>query len=531
MKRLLASTYYLAVAVLLLVLVVSAAFLWKGDWTEKASPELTPQNTELLYGQLARELDFDGELKAQTSRSSSERDFTLLHDSSKFASERTEMMLKMEGQANEGVGALLKKTSTTGNPNNPYNVLDCEIPPGGYKGWTQGTVSQLTPRISVNCSKVLAGEKDEVARVRKAVSNWTNAVSDQEMLDKLENCTWLRQEFTNNLYNTKLERNFSIAFTFIVYNSPQQVLRLLRFLYRPQNVYCLHYDIKSKYGSFFEGIARCFNNIMIASKRVSVVWGHYTILQAQMNCMSDLLRHRKTHAENRWEYVINLCGKELPLVTNHEMVVKLMKLKGTSSVIAESCAKKKVIIERRLRHPVYLTKNNTGLVLDLGKKLEKPPFDISLYHKSSSYNALSFKFVDYITFNEKARKVYNFLKKTKNAEEHFYATLYMTPGVPGGYDKGIPSRDYFEIAGSYWTKSNIFQRKQLHDCKGKVVHQVCIVGVGDLEEVVSERGSRLFHNKYFMEEDPVVMDCMEERVVALNRQEYTLECTQLEQYA
>ena len=34
----------------------------------------------------------------------------------------------------------------------------------------------------------------------------------------------------------------------------------------------------------------------------------------------------------------------------------------------------------------------------------------------------------------------------------------------------------------------------------------------------------LFHNKYFMELDHSIMDCMEERLVAINMREYKEDC-------
>ena len=37
------------------------------------------------------------------------------------------------------------------------------------------------------------------------------------------------------------------------------------------------------------------------------------------------------------------------------------------------------------------------------------------------------------------------------------------------------------------------------------------------------RSTALFHNKYFMELDHVVMDCIEERIVDMNKREYEME--------
>ena len=51
--------------------------------------------------------------------------------------------------------------------------------------------------------------------------------------------------------------------------------------------------------------------------------------------------------------------------------------------------------------------------------------------------------------------------------------------------------------------------------------------VAELKDVlrVSGGGERaLFHNKYFMEVDHTVMDCMEERAVARNRLEFEQDC-------
>lgn len=397
----------------------------------------------------------------------------------------------------------------------------CEMPPGGYRAWGQGVVTQLTPHVEVNCSKLFSGDKLEVKKAQNATSTWKNDLSDEEMLGKMQDCSWLRDYFSNNLYNSELEKAFPLAFTLVVYDGPQQVLRLLRVLYRTQNAYCIHYDVKSPHKEFFQQIARCFDNVMIASRLENVVWGYYTILQAQMNCMTDLLEYRSRHPVHKWRYLVNLCGKELPLVSNRKMVLKMMRLNGTSSIVTETC-KGKVL--QRIRHPVELNANQTGIVIQKEKQLDGRPFDRSLFHKSSSYNALSFKFANHLISNQTARRVYEFFTQTKNAEEHFYATLYHTPRVPGGFRKHIPKSRYFEVAGSFWSKVNTFQKLRKYNCQGLLVHEVCVVGAGDLAAVVREGRNCLFHNKYFMDFDPSVMDCIEERLVAANKLEYQEEC-------
>ena len=395
--------------------------------------------------------------------------------------------------------------------------VGCELPLGGFRGWSKGVVTTLTPEVPVNCSKVLSRDKEELERVKRAMSEWKNNISNPDMLKRVQNCSWLRDHFSNNLYNSKLEKDFPIAFTFVVYDSPQQVLRLLRLLYRPQNSYCIHCDVKSPYKFFFQSIAGCFDNIIIPSKLERVVWGHYGILGAQMNCMTDLLQLR-TAQRHKWKYLINLCGKELPLITNREIVRKLMKLNGTSSIIASKIGLRNNH-HRRIKYPAKLNENGT-LFIDKHSKLPTPPFPLNLYSKSSSYNTLSFQFSDFLVHDERAIKVHNFFKNCSYPEEHFYATLYNMPGVNGGYNK-LLKRHYFPVEIAYWTKHNSFGGK--YHCHGEVTHNICIITAGDLKEA-SKGGRHLFHNKYFMDVDHTVMGCMEEKIVKLNMLEYEKEC-------
>ena len=240
----------------------------------------------------------------------------------------------------------------------------------------------------------------------------------------MQNCFWLRDSFSNNLYNSKLERSFPIAFTFVVYNNPQQVLRLLRLLYRPQNSYCIHCDAKSPHKAFFQKIASCFENIIIPSKLINMMWGKETIMEAQMSCMTDLVKFRAKE-KYKWKYVINLCGKELPLMTNREMVKRLIQLNGSSG--AES-------------HSTRVQHSNEGEYEELySQTLTVAPssFNDSAFYKSSSYNAISVKFARFLVFNRTMRKFREFFKMCRYSEEHFYATVYMLPHVPGGYDKHI----------------------------------------------------------------------------------------------
>lgn len=392
----------------------------------------------------------------------------------------------------------------------------CKVPPGGFTAWRQGVVTVLTPEVPVNCSKAAAGDKEEIQRVRKQMSSWENAISDNDMLKSVQNCTWLRSYFRDNLYNSELEKSFPVAFTFVVYDSPQQVLRLLRLLYRPQNSFCIHYDARSKHRTFFKSLSDCFGNVINPSEIENVVWGHYSVLAAQLNCLTDLLQLR-TMQKYKWQYVINICGKELPLLTSREIVARLIKLRGVSSIIAYKSPNTTEVMSR-IKYPVKVNKAGSAIYVDHSKQLGTPPFDVKTeYYKSQSYVALSYPFAEFLTTDSEVRKIREFFKMCKNPEEHFYATVFRKPGIPGGFNRNI-KHSYFYVAGAFWTYSS-----HNHVCLGKDVHKVCVVSLGDLQGIL-RLDNHLFHNKYFLEYDHTVMRCMEERIVERNKLEYQQEC-------
>ena len=109
----------------------------------------------------------------------------------------------------------------------------------------------------------------------------------------------------------------------------QNFERLLRAIYAPQNVYCIHVDMKSEVSfiAAVSGIASCFDNVFMVSRPVSVVYASWSRVQADINCMADLYNVSQT-----WRYFINLCGQDFPLKTNLEMVRSLRALKGQNSL-------------------------------------------------------------------------------------------------------------------------------------------------------------------------------------------------------
>ena len=125
------------------------------------------------------------------------------------------------------------------------------------------------------------------------------------------------------------ERAFPLAFSVLLYKDVEQVERLLRAIYRPQNVYCLHVDRKAAVSvhEAASAIASCLDNVFVVPDPVWVVWGTMTVLDAERSCMSLLWAHKTT-----WRYFINLTGQEFPLKTNAELVKILMAYNGANDI-------------------------------------------------------------------------------------------------------------------------------------------------------------------------------------------------------
>ncbi len=369
-----------------------------------------------------------------------------------------------------------------------------------FKSWRLRAITILEPNIQKNCQKIFKGDKQEAKRVLEESAKWINPVQDTDLLKLTENCLWVRNTFGDNLYTTKLEKSFPIAFTFTIYNSPQQVLRLLKALYRSVNTYCIHVDPKSDqtFIDIFGNIAKCLSNVHMASKLYKVTWGDNGVMKAQMQCLSDLVKVQKElPQERKWKYSINLCGKELPIITNHEIVVYLLKLNGSSDINVFELDKK-AQEWRRLK----------------GRKI---PFNLP-YYKSQSNIAVSFQFAKHLLTDRKALDLYKFFLNCRMPEEHYYATVYKLPNFPGGFNAELPKGLYVPVERAFWRFKN-----GKAQCHGRIVHNICIVNAADLNHVMTRSNygtAGMFHNKYFMEDDHTVMDCVEEMIVEKNIEEH-----------
>lgn len=108
------------------------------------------------------------------------------------------------------------------------------------------------------------------------------------------------------LYATNAEVEFPLAFSILVYNNVEQFERLLALIYRPQNVYCIHVDLKSSetVKQAIRSLADCFDNVFVTTRSERIIYAGFSRLQADINCLRDL-----THLPELINNHENLIGK------------------------------------------------------------------------------------------------------------------------------------------------------------------------------------------------------------------------------
>ena len=395
----------------------------------------------------------------------------------------------------------------------------CQLNAELIRNWVIRPINSLFPAAQADCHSLESGNQEEVFRIHQLLRNWTYPFSDEEFYSKLSNCTYVHNLFLNNYYISEMERDFPLGFVVTMHNQSQQVVRFLRVIYRPHNIYCLHPDAKAgkKFANGFRHLASCLPNVVVPDNPLKVTYEHSSIMEAQMMCMNKI---QHDFPDWKWKYMMILCGRELPFSSNRVIVDILHSLRGASIINPRIPPQNQV--ERRLIYK-YEFDPKTGKLQQSAKKLGKPPHNITIY-LSSNYVALSREFVKFIFTSQKAIDFRRYMQPVLVAEELFYASLYKLPEAPKGDSQTASTK--LTITKPYWvTKRN---RKS---CPGRVVHYICILSTPDLPRIIRDathsRNPPFFFNKYFMEDDPVIMDCIERRLVEQNMLDYFNDCTRV----
>ncbi|XP_013406220.1 beta-1,3-galactosyl-O-glycosyl-glycoprotein beta-1,6-N-acetylglucosaminyltransferase 3 [Lingula anatina] len=374
--------------------------------------------------------------------------------------------------------APVKNSTANGETNSMQSSL--------YKGSLEFFNKLPKVRVpSINCAALFEGIEKEVQNAKSLMkSSPKKIIPDKDILNDASNCDKFvrdRQYIMSTL--SREEEEYPIAYSMVVFKEVEQVERLLRAIYRPQNLYCFHVDKKSPENFYIavRQISNCFENVFIASKRIDVQWGQYSVLEADLICMEELLKKSR-----KWKYFINLTGQEFPLKTNLELVKILKTYNGANDIEGT--------VKRRN--------------MNRFKDLPTPPYNITPM-KGSVHIVASRPFVDFVLNDPKAKEFHEWDKKAGIPDESFFTTLNHNPqlGAPGAFTgkdpETHPEKKPFNTRFKNWGDWPFD-----YPCHGKRVRMVCIFGIGDLPLLMQRK--EFFSNKFYLDYEPLAYDCMEE---------------------
>ncbi|KAJ7999554.1 hypothetical protein DPEC_G00195630 [Dallia pectoralis] len=289
------------------------------------------------------------------------------------------------------------------------------------------------------------------------------------------------------------EENYPLAFILTVHKDLEMLVRLLRAIYAPQNVYCIHVDAKApeKYRQSVERLADCFPNMFLASRSEIVIYAGFTRLQADINCMKDLVA-----SPLPWKKVINLCGQDFPIKSNRELVRYLQSKEWRDKNMTPGIKQPAAFHHRtQLHHEVQ---GSLVITKHYDPKKSPAPHGLEIYF-GTAYYALTKSFVEYVLRDQVPKDLLEWSKDTYSPDEHYFVTLNRIKEAPGcDLDGGWNG----SIRAIKWS-----DQQNHNGCKGRYVRQICIYGLGDLEWIIDS--NNMFANKFESNYAPDALDCME----------------------
>ena len=267
----------------------------------------------------------------------------------------------------------------------------------------------------------------------------------------------------------------------------------------PNNIYCIHIDKKSPeiFRKAIQAVIRCLPNVFISENSTDVAWGHFTVVQAQLNCMEELLE-----ASVEWKYYISLVGQDFPLYDNRQIVKALQGLNNSNSIGSNPMPPSQ---QSRTKF-AHILKNKK--FFRLGPK-SPPPHNISIYKGSTHIVAIR-EFVEFVLHSQIGKDFIEFLKDTFVPDETLYASLQQHPLTPGGI-RGVQPE--WIPRALYWllkTTRNV--------CHGTRVRTLCWITLQDLRWALGEeKKKKLFVHKIPFHFNDDLLECI---LVARQGREY-----------
>lgn len=214
------------------------------------------------------------------------------------------------------------------------------------------------------------------------------------------------------------EEAYPLAFIVTVHKELELFARLLRAIYMPQNVYCIHVDAKAPqdYQAAVQRLVSCFKNAFLSSRSETVTYAGFSRLQADLNCMKDLVK-----SNIGWRKVVNMCGQDFPVKSNLELVRYLQSKEWKDRNMTPGIKQPEHMRHRTELQHTEVTGSHVALK-GVGQKKGPPPHNLQVYF-GTAYYALTRGFVDFVLTSQIAHDLLEWSKDTFSPDEHYWVTL------------------------------------------------------------------------------------------------------------
>ncbi|RNA13930.1 beta-1-3-galactosyl-O-glycosyl-glyco beta-1-6-N-acetylglucosaminyltransferase 3-like, partial [Brachionus plicatilis] len=292
-------------------------------------------------------------------------------------------------------------------------------------------------RYPIDCQLVMQNDSVEIDRSIRYLNSFNlskHLIPDSNFLLPKSKCTEFRDQRGYARFDQfihQIEYQFPLAFSILTYENVEQFERLLHSIYRPHNIYCVHVDLKSSFSfkQSIQAIVGCFDNVFISTKLEFVIYAGFSRLQADLNCIQDLLHLHTLISDNhpnlknkklvKWKYLLNMASTEFPLKTNLEFVQILKMLNGSNSIYINKVHKQ---IGNRMKKVFFNDFINEKIYPISRAYNNSPPHSIRIV-KGSAYGIFERNFLANIFSNKKVLDFVEWLKSTYSPDEFFWASL------------------------------------------------------------------------------------------------------------
>ena len=334
--------------------------------------------------------------------------------------------------------------------------------------------------------------------------------SDKTLTNVLNSCEKISSFIKSNASDySKNEK--PIAFSILLNRPADQTFQLLRAIYHPSNIYCLHVhiDATKRYSALISKLIDCVDNFHMADRRYKLTYATYERVEAHLSCHRVLLNLTAT-----WKYLINIPGSVFPLRNTTFLADYLDKRPYLNGITYSDPSHKFFLRRTTFVHKMTQHSGGYRTFARRKKRKEPPPLNMTLFRSDSSFIATR-SFVEFVATSHIARELLQWAKDTRSPDEFFWATLDRLPGTPGGtpyrkdsIDLSAITAGVEDIASSNENDlvARLWKSQRQPKCSGRYSANICIFTYKDLRWLLGQ--DSLFADAFDMKIDNVVIGCL-----------------------